>query len=102
MPKLKPSTIWPTPDEEATIYQGIAEDPDAFELDEEWFQRARPAVEVEPKSVEPHPRDSDQKCSPRSFVVVEIDSDIAQHFITEGGEWKARFNETLRWSVFGS
>ena len=48
MPKLKPGTIWPTPEEEAAINAGIAADPDTFELDAEWFAKARPAVEVDP------------------------------------------------------
>ena len=48
MPELKRGTIWPTPEEDIVINQGIAEDPDTFELDEEWFERARPAVEVKP------------------------------------------------------
>lgn len=34
--------------EEMAIQAGIASDPDTFELDEEWFRRARPAVEVHP------------------------------------------------------
>ena len=37
--------------EEAAINAGIAADPDTFELDEEWFKRARPAVEVDPELV---------------------------------------------------
>ena len=46
MPELKQGTIWPTPEEDIATNQGIAEDPDTFELDEEWFECARPAVEV--------------------------------------------------------
>ena len=34
--------------EQAAIDAGIAADPDTFELDEEWFERARPAREVDP------------------------------------------------------
>ncbi len=35
MPELKWGAIWPTPEEEIAINQGIAEYPDTFELDEE-------------------------------------------------------------------
>ena len=38
--------------EEAAINAGIAADPDAFELDEEWFKEARPAREVHPELFE--------------------------------------------------
>ena len=34
--------------EQAAIDAGIAADPDTFELDDEWFERARPASEVDP------------------------------------------------------
>ena len=38
--------------EEAAIQAGIAADPDTFELDEEWFRRARPVREAHPEFVE--------------------------------------------------
>ena len=38
--------------EETAINVGIARDPDAPELDDEWFARARPAIEVHPELVE--------------------------------------------------
>ena len=99
MPELKPGTVWPTGEEEAAIDQGIADDPDTFELDEQWFKRARPATEAEPDLVERRLGKQDEK--PKKFVMVEIDSDIAEHFSKNGGEWKARLNRQLRRSVFG-
>lgn len=42
----------PTDEEEAAIQEDIALDPDAPELDADWFARARPAIEVEPRLVE--------------------------------------------------
>ncbi|MXY42797.1 MAG: hypothetical protein F4Y50_01845 [Dehalococcoidia bacterium] len=52
MPKLKPTHISPTPDEDADINKGIEADPDAPELDEAWFERAKPASEVDPELVQ--------------------------------------------------
>ena len=46
MPKRK--VILPTPEEDAAIRAAIAEDPDTFELDEEWFREAKPLKEVLP------------------------------------------------------
>ena len=36
--------------EEAAINAGIAADPDTFGLDDEWFERSRPAIEAIPSS----------------------------------------------------
>ncbi len=49
MPKLKPDHISPTPEEDAAIRAAIAEDPDTFELDAQWFREAKPLKEVLPE-----------------------------------------------------
>ena len=46
MPKLKPDTIFPTPEEAARINEGIAQDPDSPEITDEEFATARLAIEV--------------------------------------------------------
>ena len=83
MPKLKPGTIWPKPakveltqeqidriaatdmtfrevedeyGDENAILVGITRDPYTFELDANWFARARPAIEVDPELVKSHRR----------------------------------------------
>lgn len=56
MPRLKAHDVPLTPEENAAVKAGIAADPDTFELDEEWFARARPAEEVVPDLVEKYRR----------------------------------------------
>lgn len=51
MPKLKPNDVPLTPEEDAAVIAGIAADPDTFEVDDEWFSRAKPAAEVAPHLV---------------------------------------------------
>ena len=57
MPKLKANDAPLTPEENAAVKAGIADDPDTFELDDEWFARAKPAAEVVPHLVQTYRRD---------------------------------------------
>ena len=68
MPKLKPDHISPTPEESAAIRAAIAEDPDTFELDAEWFREAKPVKEVLPELWEAwnRGRQTDDKAAPSS------------------------------------
>ena len=56
MPRLKPNDVPLTPEENARIKAAIAADPETFELDADWFARARPAREVAPELVEQYRR----------------------------------------------
>ena len=56
MPRLKANDVPLTPEENDAVKAGIVADPDTFELDDEWFARARPAVEVVPHLVEAYRR----------------------------------------------
>ena len=46
MSSQRSKIIIPTPEENAAINAGIAEDPDAFEADDEWFATAKPSSEA--------------------------------------------------------
>ena len=95
MPKLKLGTIIPTPEENAAINAGIAADPDAFELDDEWFARARPAIEVDADLVENSARQQDQrKADAKENVTIPLDADILARLRESGPGWEDRLNET--------
>jgi hypothetical protein len=51
MPKLKPGTIIPTPEEDTKINAGIAADIDSPEWTNEDFARSRPASEMLPQAL---------------------------------------------------
>ena len=88
--------------EEAAINAGIAADPDTFELDEEWFKRARPAIEVDPDLVERWRRTrGKQKAPTKEHISIRLDADLAAHFRASGPGWQTRLNDTLRRAVFG-
>ena len=101
--KKKRKIIIPTPEEDAIINAGIADDPDTFELDEEWFANAKPTAEVLPHIVERYHRAKHEQKSPGGEPAsVNIDADIADHFRKSGAGWERRLNQTLRQTVFGN
>lgn len=83
MPKLKPGTIVPTPEEDKTIDRGIASDPDTYELakaDLKQMRRVgRPKIE-----------------SPKQALTVRYDTDIIEAFKAGGPGWQTRMNDALR------
>ena len=102
MPKLKPGTISPTPEEEEEIQRGIDADPDAYELDDEWFKRARPASEVHPELVERWRKTGGKMKPAKEIISLRLDYDVLDHFRAAGPDWESRINEILRRSAFGS
>lgn len=83
--------------EEVAINVGIARDPDAPELDDEWFERARPATEVVPQVVERWRRTrGKQKAPTKEPISIRLDADILAYYRATGRGWQGRINETLR------
>lgn len=102
MPKLKPKTTTPTPDEEAAIRAGITTDPDTFELDDEWFAKARPTSDAHPQIVARDRRRRGRQQAPtKEHISIRLDADLADYFRSSGPGWQTRLNDTLRQAVFG-
>ena len=102
MSRQQREIIIPTPEEDAAINAGIAEDPDAFEADDEWFATAMPSGEAMPHILERYRRTRGKQKSPtKEQVHIRLDVDIVEHFRSGGRGWQSRLNETLREAVFG-
>ena len=94
--------VIPSPEEDAIINAGIADDPDTFELDDEWFANAKSSAEAVPHILERHRRTRGKQKSPvKKDIHIRLDSDIVEHFRNGGAGWQTRLNEALRQAVFG-
>jgi uncharacterized protein (DUF4415 family) len=86
-----------TDEEDAEIRAGIARDPDAFEITDEMWARARPAIEVAPEIVAAYRRRrGPQKAPTKQLVSIRLDKDVVAHFRKPGPGWQQRVNEALR------
>jgi uncharacterized protein (DUF4415 family) len=85
MPKLKPGTVVPTPDEDAAITAAAMQDPDARPYtDEEWAQ-------VKPKRGRGRPAQDVTKV-PTS---IRLDARVVDAFKATGDGWQTRMNDAL-------
>jgi uncharacterized protein (DUF4415 family) len=85
MPKLKPGTVVPTPDEDAAITKAAMQDPDARPYtDEEWAQ-------VKPKRGRGRPAQQVTKV-PTS---IRLDARVVDAFKATGDGWQTRMNDAL-------
>jgi uncharacterized protein (DUF4415 family) len=92
MPKLKPGTIVPTPEEDAAITAAAMSDPDALPLtDAEWEQ-------VKSLARRGRPLGSGSKMQ----VTLRLDIDVVEKLKAEGAGWQTRANAVLRRSVMRS
>ena len=96
-------TIYPTPEEDAEINRQIAEDPDDFELDEEWFKEAKPSAEIIPHILERyHQEQKDLKSGKKERLRILVDKEVLDYFRNQGGDWHSRINDALREAASGS
>jgi uncharacterized protein (DUF4415 family) len=86
-----------TPDEDAEIKAGIANDPDTLEVTDEHFKRMRPAAEVAPGIVAAYRRSRGPQKSPtKQLISIRLDRDLIEHFRGRGPGWQSEINDTLR------
>lgn len=98
---LKPQHAVISAEEDAAINKGIAEDPDARELDDEWDVRAKPIwafpelVEILQKhgKLGRPPLAKDDK---KQRVTLYLDPDIIARLKANGKGWQTRANAELR------
>ena len=83
MPKLKPGTIIPTPEDDAEINRGIAADPDTYELSHEEFRQLR-RVGRPPSE------------RPKRMVSLRLDQDVVDGLRATGPGWQSRVNAALK------
>jgi uncharacterized protein (DUF4415 family) len=93
-----------TPEEEAAIQRGIAQDPDNPELTDEDLARMRPAREVHPDIVEDWLRRKrgKQKKPTKVLVSLRLERDVVERLRASGRGWQSRANDLLRKAVLGS
>lgn len=102
-PKLKATHTSPTPEEDAAILAGIAEDPDAFEITPELWKYMRPAAEVMPNFIKAHREgkvklpENHKPIPVKKTVAVWLDEDVVAYYRAGGMDtWRHRVHEVLR------
>lgn len=75
MPKLKSTTILPTPEEDAAITAAALSDPDARPFTEQEWQQVRPVF---------------------GQAILRLDVDVLERLKAIGPDWQSRANDALR------
>lgn len=86
MPKLKPGTILPTPEEDAAITAAALSDPDAVPLTDSEWETVKPRARIgrPPKSQHKVP------------TTIRFDADVLDALKASGKGWQTRVNDAMR------
>jgi uncharacterized protein (DUF4415 family) len=86
MPKLKPGTIWPTPEEDAAITAAAMSDPDAVPLTDEEWDTVKPFV----RRGYPPPSASEDR------ITLRLSREVLEPFRASGDDWQTRVDAALK------
>lgn len=87
MPKLKPGTIIPTPEEDAEITAAAMSDPDAIPFTDAEWEAVKPLVRIgRPPSTGPL----------KVPTTIRFDADVLAALKASGKGWQTRVNEVVR------
>ena len=86
MPKLKPGTITPTPEEDAIIQAGIDSDPDTWFLTDEEWEQVKPSVRIGRPPAE----------VTKERITIRLSRDVVTQFRATGAGWQTRMDAALR------
>lgn len=87
MPKLKPGTIVPTPQEDAVITAAAMSDPDAWVLTDAQWASVKPLARIgRPPSARPL----------KVPTTIRFDADVLAALKASGKGWQTRVNEAMR------
>lgn len=87
MPRLKPGTILPTPEEDAAITAAALADPDAVPLTDAQWEAVKPLARIgRPPSRKPL----------KVPTTIRLDPDVLAALKATGKGWQTRVNEALR------
>ena len=86
MPRLKPGTILPTPEEDAAITAAAMADPDAVPLTDEEWKRAKPAAR----------RGRPFAAVTKERITIRLSPEVVRQFRATGDGWQTRVDAALK------
>ncbi|MBI1218834.1 MAG: hypothetical protein GC186_09830 [Rhodobacteraceae bacterium] len=86
----------PSPEEDAEINRGIAEDPDTMELDDDFFARAKPLSAFPELERIIRGRPPLPEAAKKQRVTLYLDPDVLARLKADGKGWQTRANAALR------